>query len=58
LKKTRLVRIVKFKFDLDMGFQNIVFEGDFVNMMIVLKLSIDYSSYFSLEINNCKSLSC
>jgi len=46
------------QFAYDMGFQNIVLEGDSFDVVKALKLPIDDHSYFGLVINDCKSLSC
>jgi len=57
-----LLKLLDFRlaiqFAYDMGFQNIIVEGDSLNMVKALKLHSDDNFYFGLVINDCKSLSC
>ena len=46
------------QFSYDMGFRNIIMQGDSLNVVKALKSQSDDNSYFGLVINDCKSLSC
>jgi hypothetical protein len=46
------------QFAYDMGFRNIIVEGDHLNVVKALKSHSDDNFYFGLVIDDCKSLSC
>ncbi|RHN73700.1 putative ribonuclease H-like domain-containing protein [Medicago truncatula] len=62
LPDATIVEALRFRlaiqFSYDMGFRNIIVEGDSLIVVKALKAHSNDNSYFGLVINDCKSLSC